>query len=868
MPQSDTFSLETLWKQSGFKPNEEQERAIKHVNEPLYITAGPGSGKTRVLLWRTVNLIVFHDIEPEEIVLTTFTEKAAHQLKEGLQSYLGMARNYTNKNYDLAKMYIGTVHSVCNKLLSDRRFSENRRRTGAVKLMDALEQYFFIKRHRIWNRLLEAADIEEIEVNAYLQKKRPEYSNKHKAITECISLFNRFSEERLNIKDALQKTKESEDQSDSVLHAIILMYQEYRKCLVEESDIELSDLALIQEKAIELIDSNEKASNVFEHIIVDEYQDTNYIQEQLYFKLAGNKNICVVGDDDQALYRFRGSTVENFVEFPARVKNYLGCGVTKIPLSLNYRSRKQVVDFYCNFIDQEDWKKNGNSDNQYRVHDKGIRANSVDEGTAVVTTNVDDADWIDKTARLCKQLIDNKVVKDPNQIAFLFPSVRDNTRALGMIQALNQQGINVYAPRANIFLEGTEASEVLGVFSHIFETPDMSKFSGFEFNKYKDWLRRANRRATQIINDDLDLKRFVQDKNQEIHKIQDDYNKLIKLAAKEGWNLSDPYDPEMMRRKISTTSISEEAKKTILSPYLAKLVNERFAEDNPLDPFKLSQIINRMTSLDWSLMDIFYQLTGFTHFKEYFDQAQVHGNEAPIWNLSKLTDYLTRFMEMYSPTLSANFFSEESFSRLFFSSFLYTIYRMGETEYENDDDPFPKGNVSLFTIHQSKGLEFPVVFVYPSKQDRGPGTVETIIRKLKKVDGEPLDKIARFDLMRMFYVGFSRAEQLMIVPQVKGRGISVPQPMKDLFSGNEFTHIDDLEVETLPEIKEAKESAISKPYSYTADYLAYDRCPRQYMIFRKYGFTPSRSQTMFFGSLVHNTIEDLHNELIAIRNGE
>lgn len=862
----DNFSLETLWEQVGFIPNEEQNKAIKHVNEPLYITAGPGSGKTRVLLWRTVNLIVFHNIKPEEIVLTTFTEKAAHQLKEGLQSYLGMAQNYTNENYDLVKMYIGTVHSICNKILSDRRFSENRRRTGAVKLMDSLEQYFFLKKNRIWTRLLDASGVEEIDIHAYFQKKIPEFSSKHKVITECISLFNRFSEERLDIEDALQRIKDSEE--DIVLSAIVLMYKEYRKCLIEESDIELSDLALIQEKAIQLIDSNEKASTVFKHVIVDEYQDTNFIQEQLYFKLAGNKNICVVGDDDQALYRFRGSTVENFVEFPDRVKNYLDCDITKIALSFNYRSRKEIVDFYSDFIEKENWKKNDSIDNQYRVHDKGIKAFSKDQGSAVVTTHENDKDWIEKTAKLCRKLIESGTVKDPNQIAFLFPSVRGNTRASSMIEALNGEGINVYAPRANIFLEGKEATEVFGVFGHVFQVPDLSQFSGREFDKYKTWIGGAQNQALNIIDNDPNLKRFISDKNKEIQKVQSDYDVLITLAEEEEWSLSDHYKPNVMRNKIAKSSISEEAKKAMLSPYLAKLVNERFEEDSYQEPFKLSQIINRMTSLDWSLMDLFYQLIGFSHFKQYFDQAQLYGNEAPICNLSKLTEYLTRFMEMYSSNLSASFFAEESFSRSFFSSFLYTIYRMGETEYENEDNPFPKGNVSMFTIHQSKGLEFPVVFVYPSKQNRGASQVEKIIRKLKTVDGEPLEKIAQFDLMRMFYVGFSRAEHLMIIPQVKGRGISVIPPLKEHFSENNFTNIDNFDISSLPEIKETKESAISKPYSYTADFLAYNKCPRQYMIFRKYGFAPSRSQTMFFGSLVHNTIEDLHNELIAIRDGE
>jgi len=116
------FTINTLWEEVKFKPNKSQEEAIRHVDGALYLTAGPGSGKTRVLLWRTLNLIVFHDISPDEIMLTTFTEKAAHQLKEGLQALLGMASNHTGKQYDLASMYIGTVHSACNRLISDRRF--------------------------------------------------------------------------------------------------------------------------------------------------------------------------------------------------------------------------------------------------------------------------------------------------------------------------------------------------------------------------------------------------------------------------------------------------------------------------------------------------------------------------------------------------------------------------------------------------------------------------------------------------------------------------------------------------------------------------------------------------------------------------
>ena len=857
---NSNFSIETLWQEVGFKPNTSQEKAIKHISGALYLTAGPGSGKTRVLLWRTLNLIVFYHVKPDEILLTTFTEKAAHQLKEGLQSLLGLASNHTGKQYDLASMYIGTVHSACNRLIGDRRFYKNRGRSKAVKTIDQLEQYFYIKRNSIWNRLLQVAELETIDVNAFFQKKTPSFPNKHKALIECISLFNRFSEERLNIQDALNKTEKTDG-----LYPILKMYKEYRSILIEDKMYDRCDLSLIQNKALEVIEDYENAQKIFKYIIVDEYQDTNSIQEQLYFALAGNKNICVVGDDDQALYRFRGSTVENFVEFPARVSQFLEVDTTKIALSINYRSRKNIVDFYTNFIEQEDWTKNGDIENQYRVHDKGITAFSQDSGTSVIS--VED-NWIDQTAEFCKKLIDNNTVNDANQIAFLFPSLT-STDALRTIGALRDSGLNVYAPRAGRFIEGKESTELFGVFANIFGTPDVTEFSGFEFNKFKSWLKKAEKTGKDIIENDNDLKRFVNNKRIELEKISKDYEALLRIAGKNSWELDQEFDLNLMRRKLSeANNLSDDAKKAILSPYLARTVNERRNDDSQ-KPFKISQIINRATSLDWSILDLFYQLSGFTHFKHYFDLAENENNEAPICNLSKITEYITRFMELYSSILSASFLSEEGFIRLFFSSYLYTLHRMGESDFENEEDPFPKGNIQVLTIHQSKGLEFPVVFMYPKRREFiDADQKEVIIRNLKEVDGEPLEKIGRFDLMRILYVGLSRAEKLLILPKLKPvkskKGQCTISYINNTLSSTGALDMQNFNTSTL-QISGVKDSALSKPYSYTADYLAYDRCPRQYMIYRKYKFIPSRSQTMFFGSLVHSTIEDLHELLISKR---
>ena len=131
MTVNTTLTLEALWNDADFTPNAEQKEAIQYIEGPLYLPAGPGSGKTRVLLWRTLNLVVFHGVKPEEIFLSTFTEKAALQLKEGLRTLLGMVTTKTNLHFDISNMYIGTIHSLCRRILTDRRFSNERQRRRA-----------------------------------------------------------------------------------------------------------------------------------------------------------------------------------------------------------------------------------------------------------------------------------------------------------------------------------------------------------------------------------------------------------------------------------------------------------------------------------------------------------------------------------------------------------------------------------------------------------------------------------------------------------------------------------------------------------------------------------------------------------------
>lgn len=866
-------ALERLWKAADFRPNPQQRQAIEYVGGPLFLTAGPGSGKTRVLLWRTVNLIVVHGAKPEDIFLSTFTEKAAHQLREGLRTLLALVTERTGRYYDLANMYVGTVHSLCQRIISDRRFSPDRRRPKAPLLMDALSQYLYLYRDRDWQRLVSSVSWSHsvTEINKFFgdsYRGQPSRS-RHKAVTSCIGLFNRLSEECLEPGIARPRAK------NRILRRLIDLYAEYRKSLADANPV-LTDFALLQQAALRVLQDpgnspgENGAGTAFKHVIVDEYQDTNTIQERLIFALAAsNRSVCVVGDDDQALYRFRGATVENFVSFTQRCQRYFGIKPKVIPLETNYRSRKRIVGFYCDFITHHtcDWRRDGKGKLHYRVP-KDLKAQRKDDGISVIASAPEQPTVVcAEIASLVKRILDSGKVDDPNQVAFLYPSLK-SPQVQRMKNALENEGLTVYAPRAGTFLEVPEATDMLGLMMHIFGTPQRGDRSGRDYNNFYNWIDSARLRARHLSSSDVALDRYIHLRRNEIQQVIDDYEALVKVSVRQGWDLSSSYNIESMKKAlVNARGLSDRAKRTILSSYVERLIRAR-ANNRP---FTLKYMILRSTSLDWNVLDLFYRLCGFKHFRKMFDLAEnATKDEGPLCNLSLLSQYLARFLDEYNTSvLSAEFLAEHKFQQTFFASYLYALFRRGESEYEDADDPFPRGRIPFLTIHQAKGLEFPIVILGNlRKKNDEPQPIERIIQPLLNRNGEPLHRMAEFDVMRMFYVALSRAKNLLVLAHYRGRGQSVNDPFGSMLD-DAFPRISRFKVQSLPKADVAKDE-LPKTYSYTGDFLLYKRCPRQYMAFRKYGFAPARSQTMFFGSLVHQTIDDLHQHLIALRgaNGQ
>ena len=251
---------------------------------------------------------------------------------------------------------------------------------------------------------------------------------------------------------------------DPFLSAVGGAYQNYTKCLLAANRV---DFAHLQRLAYDMLDDPATAGGVSSHlryVMVDEYQDTNYIQEQLLMELTkANNNLCVVGDEDQSLYRFRGATVRNILEFPQRVPDCV-----TINLTTNYRSHRAIVERYDRWMNSADWS---NPDGDSFRHDKKIVADSgtehPDYPSVISIWGSNDRDEAERFADMVEFLKEKGVIEDYSQVALLLHSVRD-THSGRYLKALQARGIPAFCPRARAFFEIPEISRLVGCYAVLF----------------------------------------------------------------------------------------------------------------------------------------------------------------------------------------------------------------------------------------------------------------------------------------------------------------------------------------------------------------------------------------------------------------
>jgi DNA helicase-2/ATP-dependent DNA helicase PcrA len=418
-----------------------------------------------------------------------------------------------------------------------------------------------------------------------------------------------------------------------------------------------------------------------------------------------------------------------------------------------------------------------------------------------------------------------------------------------MIAALAEKGLEVYAPRAGSFLEQEEPILVYGLLARILGA-DFGKVN--RHREYNPWFLSALTAADDAIAGDKALAGYVALRNSQAATCVSDYQKITQVFSDANVDYAGQIKHHEALRLVEKASLSDASIAAV-----RKYLKSR-------DAVYVAALVKRATATDWGFLDLFYQLCGFSCLSERIAIGESGEDEGPLYNLSKITSQLARFADERGPVISGKMLADGASS--FFNGYLYSLYRLdeGEAEIEDEETTFPLGRIPFLTIHQSKGLEFPVVVVGNVGQPkRQPSKVEDLIRTLvDKSTSEPLDRIGGFDAMRKYYVALSRAQELLIICNIKR---SRMEEFAELIES--VPSLGDLNVKKL-NFKHRAEKPLPRAYSFTADYMSYERCPRQYMFFRRHAFSPAHTQTMFFGSLVHKTLEDLHNHIISLRDSK
>ena len=641
--------------------NEEQKKAIEHIDGPLLIIAGAGSGKTRVLTYRYAHLVMNYSISFENILAITFTNKAADEMKDRISNLL---------NLEVSPKWISTFHSSCVKILRIHGhligFKNN------FTIYDQSDSLKLIRNCMREN---------DVDLKQYSPK--------------------RFQAHISSLKNMRVSPGESVETAESFFEVKVAeIYTSYQKKLILSNSMDFDDLL---NRTVELLETSDQAleywSNKFQYIMVDEYQDTNLVQYKLIELLSSkHKNLCVVGDSDQSIYAFRGADIRNIEEFEKDFTNS-----TIITLEKNYRSSQKILDIANAVISNNPRKKEKKlwTDNEDGLDVNVLKFNSERE----------ESRWI-------VQEISNTLNKDEfDEVAIFY---RTNNQSRIFEEELRKQSIN-YRVVGNVrFYDRKEIKDVLSYLNYLVNQDD-----SVSFERILNVPRRGIGDSTL-----QKLRDYANSKNISVSNVIDHVDDIDSLSERV---INQINNFKELVTELKTYAIEGPSKSIIkileLTGYKDELIKEGTLE---------SQM--RIENLDELITSAF-------EFENLYDEEV----DDPY---SKVRDYL------------------ESLA-------LFT----------DSDDITDEDKVLLMTLHNAKGLEFPVVFMTGMEENIFPN---------QKSENE-------FDIQeerRLCYVGMTRAEKKLYLTYSSTRtlwgGTNYNLPSRFLDEAKPF--FNEIEVSPLDEI--------------------------------------------------------------------
>lgn len=354
--------------------NQEQLKAVKHADSPLLIVAGPGSGKTRVIIERILDL-VNNGIKPSEILCLTFTKKAAEEMSQRLE------------NYEITDVEISTFHSFAKSILEDNVLESGINISSGI-IKRSAQLAWGLKNIDLFN-------FQHVTIG----------NNAEDLIRAIIDGIRTFKDELISpetLKEYLDSKNSQElDEAEqdlvnrlSDLHRVYVKYQDFwgGKSVIDFNDIVVESINLLKTKPL----IRQKLQKQYKHILVDEFQDNNFAQLELVKLVSDNGNVTAVGDDDQSIFRFQGAYMKNFNDFEKYFTN-----TRIINLDQNYRSTQNIVNLASKLVSniEERQKKN--------LFSKNIEGEKI----KVCACSNESAE-VDYVVKIIKELLEKPIIRE------------------------------------------------------------------------------------------------------------------------------------------------------------------------------------------------------------------------------------------------------------------------------------------------------------------------------------------------------------------------------------------------------------------------------------------------------------------------
>lgn len=718
----------------------EQQSAIDTIDKNLQIIACAGSGKTQVISQRIVNILKKDGVDAKNIIAFTYTEKAAAELKTRV---LKLCREQIGSINGLAEMYIGTIHSWCLQAIQDNIFEYQK-----FRILDEIKLKLFIDKYYSEVGMAGAG------------------LDRYKDTGRYISILSVLREAELT-----EGTELPEEWSDA-LH-------DYHQTLFNHSYF---DFTTIMTEAIRNLKENEifqeKVLGNLKYLIVDEYQDVNPIQEELIVQLSKSEcNICVVGDDDQTIYQWRGSDVTYIQKFQQRYKD-----VTYIKLEDNFRSSSGIIDvaLKCVTNNVQRLPKIMNAKGHQNNVDLDIIYNQYEE---VGAENQFIADTIKKLRGT--EFLDN-IGAEPRGLDYSDFAILLRTwkKAKTIIEILTDEDIPF----------------VVGGVNELFERPEI----------------RAAKAIYLYLNKD----------------IEEDTLKIYWTSISDKINESDIDEAiDFLRKKFPSPKMYfatfnlQEIFWTFIEK--AKLTEEVFEDIN-----HKGFVGNEINEV------VFYNLGMFSQIINDFET--IHFKDKPTYKLSRFLNFLEYSADDYYPE-----------------------------GWLNNSLKTPNA-VQIMTVFQSKGLEFPVVFIpglnknyLPIKKPGGKQIWHYIDREWIK--GQERYEGGTEDERRLFYVAITRSQKYLFITRSKeNRLYQKESPFAKEISNSEYVisdkNPDYSNLNRMNPSPKTERGAIQLNFSVLK---AFFDCPYKFKLISLYGFNLPITERMGYGNSIHNVLMEIHRRHLS-----